>query len=120
MTTRKQRKPRKPTPTQILARIHSHYGERYAATGSCDDRIARALRGKTDDQLEAIARDNGLAERWASYAQLNPGLRRMSFGNVLRGVARRSGEVRIGATTIRVGAATAPKAPRRAKRAARS
>lgn len=54
------------------------------------DEVAELLRGKTDEELGHIAKKHGLAEKWTEWAGLNPGQRRMSLGNVLRGQRRRA------------------------------
>ena len=49
------------------------------------DDVAKALNGLTVEQLEKIAARADVAERWAKWSKLNPGMQRMNLGNVLRG-----------------------------------
>ena len=54
-----------------------------------DDKIAKALRGKSVDDLRKIANKTGLGDRFkANWSKLNPGMLRMSMGNALRAKAR--------------------------------
>ncbi len=54
-----------------------------------DDKVARALRGKDQDELGKIAKKQGLGERWdKDWGKLNPGQRRMALGNAMRAQER--------------------------------
>lgn len=55
----------------------------------CDDGVARQLRGKTPDEVKAIAVKSGLGERYKGWIKtLNVGQVRMAVGNALRKIAR--------------------------------
>lgn len=58
------------------------------------DALAEALRGQTLDQILQDVADNGqeVPGRWL---ELNNGMRRMVASNVLRGVLRREGRVKV-------------------------
>lgn len=76
------------------------------------DAVAVALRGKTADDVVALVEANGgqVKPNWAS---LNPGLRRMSASNVLRGLLSKNGKITVDGTEIvkPVAANTAEGAP---------
>lgn len=59
------------------------------------DNVAKALRNKTDAEVEKIAKDNELGDKFKSLSHLNPGMRRMSIGNTLRGIIRKGGKVKV-------------------------
>lgn len=52
----------------------------------CNDKVAKALRGKTLDEVKTVARKNGLKDRLPKWEHLNPGQQRMAIGNALRAV----------------------------------
>jgi hypothetical protein len=55
----------------------------------CDDAVARQLRGKSPDEIKAIAVKSGLGDRYRDWAKtLNVGQVRMAVGNALRKIAR--------------------------------
>lgn len=56
---------------------------------TCNDQVAVFLLDKTDADLEKLANRVGQSERWNGWSGLNVGMRRMNFGNVLRGMIRR-------------------------------
>jgi hypothetical protein len=51
---------------------------------SCGDAVAKALNGLTLDQLEKLAKKADMADSWAKWKKLNPGMIRMNLGNRLR------------------------------------
>lgn len=56
------------------------------ASISCGDKVAVALKGKSVEEVTAIAKKNGLEDRLPKWKKLNPGMFRMCVGNVLRGL----------------------------------
>lgn len=58
------------------------------------DRVASMLRGKSIDDIRAIFKANKLEFR-SNWDDLNPGLVRMSAGNVLRGLVRKGTSIKI-------------------------
>jgi hypothetical protein len=48
------------------------------------DEIAKALNALTVEQLERVARTAGLSDRFERWEHVNPGMKRMNLGNVLR------------------------------------
>lgn len=79
----------------------------------CDDTVARKLRGKNQKELAAVARDEGLGDRWKSWSHLNDGQRRMALGNAMRAAARPANKAKAKAKVKAVPKrrARAPKAP---------
>jgi hypothetical protein len=59
------------------------------------DELAEALKGHNLTELGVIAKDNGLTEKWAEWERkcLNPGMRRMNLGNMLRTKAKKGEDV---------------------------
>jgi hypothetical protein len=49
-----------------------------------NDKVAKALRGKSLDEVIAIAKKNDIDVK--KYAHLNAGMQRMNIGNKLRGL----------------------------------
>jgi len=67
------------------------------------DPIATAIRGMDADQVVELVRSNGGAELIKpGWATLNPGLRRMTASNVLRGLLSRNKQVQIGDSLIKL------------------
>lgn len=63
---------------------------------SCGDLIADSLKGLTVEELAPIAAENGLKEKWDNWGHLNPGMRRMNLGNMLRNMeVKEPGTVKI-------------------------
>lgn len=56
---------------------------------TCNDEVAKFLLDKTDADLEKLAHRIGVVDRWNNWLDLNTGMRRMNFGNVLRGMVNR-------------------------------
>lgn len=90
-----------------------------------DDPMAKALRGKDADAVVELVEENG-GEVNPNWSFLNPGLRRMSAGNVLRKLARRSEGVKIDGNVLKLDplpedpARAAAKAEKEAEKAARA
>lgn len=57
-----------------------------------DDETARMLRGKSREDLVALAKRHGLEDRLKKWKDLNEGMFRMTFGNALRAVLRHKAE----------------------------
>jgi len=55
-----------------------------APSVNCGDDISAAMLGLIDLELKSIAKENGLEENWERWQSLNPGMRRMNLGNILR------------------------------------
>lgn len=54
-----------------------------------DDKVAKALRGKSVDDLAKIASKNKLGDRFKTWrGNLNEGMVRMAIGNALRAMVR--------------------------------
>lgn len=77
--------------------------QKYGRSGTCSDEVAEALSafltdpetGRTDpEKMKSVAESNKVAV--SKWNHLNAGQRRMLLGNVLRGIIRRGGVVRIG------------------------
>ncbi len=64
------------------------------------DPIAAALRGKTPDEVIELVRANG-AEPNPKWSELNPGMVRMNAGNVLRGIYRKTGQIKVGKVVVK-------------------
>lgn len=70
----------------------SRKGQKTASGGTridCDDDVAKALLQSSDETLGKLANRLGLGDRWAAWSNVNVGMRRMNFGNVVRGMVRR-------------------------------
>lgn len=66
------------------------------------DGIAEALRGKSVEDIEAIFAKNKIGDSFKpSWRKLNPGLARMSAGNVLRGIVRKGTPIKVGSETVK-------------------
>lgn len=63
------------------------------------DALAEALRGMSNPEILQSVLDNGETVK-ASWTNLNPGMQRMVASNVLRGVMRRNGSVKIGTKVV--------------------
>ena len=76
--------------------IPAEIKKRYGREQNCGDDVVQALIKAVDDghELEAIATQNGVD--FGRWSHLNPGMQRMNFGNVLRGMVNREEEVTIG------------------------
>tara|TARA_B100000700_G_scaffold331737_1_gene467769 strand:+ start:4091 stop:4876 length:786 start_codon:yes stop_codon:yes gene_type:complete len=61
------------------------------------DDVAQALMGLTSAELSAVANENGLKENWDKWTKnkLNPGMKRMNLGNMLRRKANKGEKVTI-------------------------
>lgn len=68
-----------------------------SASVHCGDPIAEAMLGLAEQEIRSLAVENGLEERYNSWAEkdLNIGMRRMNVGNMLRAKIRRSEPVTI-------------------------
>ena len=54
-----------------------------------DDAVARKLRGKSHEELAAVAKAEDLGDRWREWNKsLNPGQCRMALGNAMRAKLR--------------------------------
>jgi hypothetical protein len=62
-----------------------------AASVSCGDNVAEALKGLNLAQLASVAQENGLTDKWEGWSHLNPGMRRMNLGNKLRMMVNKDG-----------------------------
>lgn len=85
-------------------------GKRYCIDNGDD--VAAALRGKTVEECLDIAELNGATkEQLSKWRDKNPGMARMNVGNMLRGIARKGGSIKVSARksveTKEVGGATA-------------
>ena len=79
------------------------FAKKYGRSGTCGDDVAKELASYLTDEdtgrldevhYQQVADNNSVAvNKWKS---LNNGQRRMLLGNVLRGMIRRGGVVRIG------------------------
>lgn len=68
------------------------------------DEIANALKGKGVADLEAVYLENGF--KYDSYSHLNPGMQRMTLGNLLRSKARHGVQILVLGVVIVPGAAS--------------
>lgn len=59
------------------------------------DDMAEALKGHLLAELQVIAKENGLQAKWDEWSGkgLNPGMRRMNLGNMLRNKAKKGEEI---------------------------
>ena len=86
------------------------YKTKYRATSGehrCGDKLSDLLKaatlndeGKSDlKKIRAVAKENGLSvDKWL---HLNPGMIRMNMGNVLRGMIRSEGSVKVGGKAVK-------------------
>lgn len=97
-----EREARKNDPAASNASVVDQKRYQYNANGArtssgrravdCNDVIAKALRGKSADEVVQLVPLNG-AEINPAWATLNPGLKRMSASNVLRRQFKLSGKL---------------------------
>ena len=85
------------------------YKTKYKATGknSCGDTLSEKLakvcqtkEGKVDlKKIAAVKKENGIEDsRWLN---LNPGMQRMNLGNVLRGILRSDGKIKLAGKVVK-------------------
>ena len=110
--TTKETKPQAPKETKPMAispeRRKSYQQTDYKTVGkgkviNNGDVVANALAPlavEGDAAIQKVAEDNGLGAKFASYAHLNTGQRRMNVGNLLRGIVSKGGTVVIGGAKI--------------------
>lgn len=63
------------------------------------DKVAGALRGKTEKEWRIIAKENELPLK--NWAELNPGLMRLALGNALRRLMRANGKITVLGATVK-------------------
>ena len=86
------------------------------------DAVANALAPlavEGDAAIKKVADDNGLSDKFKSYARLNPGQRRMNIGNLLRGIVSKGGSVVIGGAKVSDPAAAKRNADKQAEKKAK-
>lgn len=104
--------------------VDPKYREKYGKDGHTDDPIARYLaeathdeKGKTDiDALWEVGKANDIDMN--KYANLNPGMQRMTLSNRLRGLHNKGVDVKIGDRTVKGSAEGKKKAAEKEKAAA--
>lgn len=75
---------------------------------STGDDVAKAMNALNVEQLADVAERAGLEEKFATWAERNPGMQRMNLGNCIRGLLRKE-DTQVKATAAVVYAAKLPR-----------
>jgi hypothetical protein len=70
--------------------------------------VAKAMNALNVEQLADVAERAGLEEKFATWAERNPGMQRMNLGNCIRGLLRKE-DTQVKATAAVVYAAKLPR-----------
>ena len=124
----KPQAPKEPKAMAITSEQRKSYQQtdfRTAGKGkvvNSGDAVANALAPlavEGDAAIKKVAEDNGLGDKFKSYARLNPGQRRMNIGNLLRGIVSKGGSVVIGGAKVSDPAAAKRTADKQAEKKAK-